>query len=333
MMNKLLTKTTKKLSLLCLIMVVIVALATVFTAIFGANTATRMSDQMTVTVKMSAVYYRDDKKRENVEEVCEKAFDDLRVKYVYASQMSGDDCELVYVFKAKANEEKAAKAWANVVEAEKALKATFAGEDYEGAFITVESARETVQTVIAAATIVRTAIAIAVFAALAFVYMWIATRNLLHAITTAAAILLTAILSAAIVLLTRIPVTSSVLYAFAVAPLLAAVFAGFGVRNYKANETAESEEEKIVKAVAVKETLATVTVLGGALMLVFAIATWAARWFALSSLIGLLVAAAVTTFVVPALQLPLFIKKAALDAQRTKSGYVGAKKATEEEQE
>ena len=84
MMNKLLTKTTKKLSLLCLIMVVIVAAATVLTAIFGVNAATRMSDQTTVTVKMSAVYYRDDSKREAVETVCENAFEKLDVEYVYA---------------------------------------------------------------------------------------------------------------------------------------------------------------------------------------------------------------------------------------------------------
>ena len=110
MMNKLLTKTTKKLSLLCLIMVVIVAAATVLTAIFGVNAATRMSDQTTVTVKMSAVYYRDDSKREAVETVCENAFEKLDVEYVYASQMSGDDCELVYVFNAKADVTAAEKA-------------------------------------------------------------------------------------------------------------------------------------------------------------------------------------------------------------------------------
>lgn len=325
MMNKLLTKTTKKLTLLCLVMVVIVALATVFTAIFGVNSAMRMDDQTTVTVKMSAVYYRDDIKREAVESVCEDAFKDLDVKYVYASQMSGDDCELMYVFDKDAN----------VETAKAALKTAFEAKNqdgtlvYDGAFITVESAKETVQAVIATATVVRAAIAVAVFAVLAFVYMWI-RRGLVYAATTGAAIALSAVVTAAIILLARIPVTASALCVCAASALLAAVFAVLGVNNLVADETADSVEEKIVKAVAVKETLATVTVLGGALVLVGAVATWAVRWFAICSLIGLLVSAAVTLFVVPALQLPVLEKQAKLAAQRNKSGYVGAKKATEE---
>ncbi len=320
MMNKLLTKTTKKLSLLCLVMVVIVALATVFTAIFGVNAATRMSDQTTVTVKMSAVYYRDESKREKVEEVCEDAFKDLDVKYVYESQMSGDDCELMYVLDKDAN----------VEEATKALKTAFADAAYDGAFIMIESAKETVQTVIAPATIVRAAVAVVAFAALAFAYTWI-RRGLVHAITTVSGILLTAVVTVALILLVRIPVTASVLYACAVAPLLAAVFAILGVNKLVADETDAGVEEKVVNAVAEKETLATVAVLGGALVLVGAIATWAVRWFALCSLIGLLVSAAVTLFVVPALQLPLLDRQAKLAASRNKSGYVGAKKATDEE--
>ena len=319
MMNKLLTKTTKKLTLLCLVMVVIVALATVFTAIFGVNTATRMNDQTTVTVKMSAFYYRDDSKREAVEKVCEDAFKDLDVKYVYESQMTGDDCELMYVFDKDAN----------VETAKAALKTAFADAAYDGAFITVESAKEAVQTVVAPATIVRAAVAVVAFAVLAFVYTWI-RRGLWNAITTAAGIAVTAIMTVALILLVRIPVTATVLYACAVAPLFAAVFAILGVNNLVADESADSVEEKIVKAVAVKETLATVAVLGGALVLVGAIATWAVRWFALCSLIGLLVSAAVVLFVVPALQLPLLDKQAKLAAERNKSGYVGAKKANEE---
>ena len=319
MMNKLLTKTTKKLTLLCLVMVVIVALATVLTAIFGVNTAMRMDDQTTVTVKMSAVYYRDDTKREAVENVCEDAFKDLDVKYVYASQMSGDDCELMYVFDKDAN----------VDAAKDALKAAFAADAYDGAFITVESAKESVQTVIATATVVRAAIAVAVFAVLAFLYMWI-RRGLVYAATTAAAIVISAVVTSAIILLARIPVTSSVLCVGAVAAVLAAVLAVLGVNNLVANESADSVEEKIVKAVAVKETLAIVAILGGALVLVGAVATWAVRWFAICSLIGLLVSAAVAMFVVPALQLPMLEKQAKAAAERNKSGYVGAKKATEE---
>ncbi len=322
MMNKLLTKTTKKLTLLCLVMVVIVALATVCTAIFGVNTAMRMNDQTTVTVKMSAVYYRDETKREAVEAVCEDVFKDLGVEYVYESQMSGDDCELMYVFKKDAD----------VSVAKAALKTAFSAEAYDGAFIMVESGKEAVQAAIAPATIIRAAVAVAAFAILAFAYTWI-RYDLVYAVTTASAVALTALLSAALILLARIPVTASVLYVCAVAPLLAAVFAILGVNKLAANQSSDSVEAKVVKSVAVKETLATVAGLGGALVLVGAIGTWAMRWFAICSLIGLLVSAAVAIFVIPALQLPLLEKQAKLAAERNKSGYVGAKKETEETQE
>ena len=324
MMTKLLTKTTKKLTLLCLVMTLIVALSVVFTAIFGINTAARISDQTTVNVKMSAVYYRDDTKREAVENLCEKTFKDhkLNVCYVYNSQMSGDECELMYVFDEKAD----------VTAAKAALEKAFEADAYDGAFISVETGKETVKAVIAPVTIIRAAIAVVVFAILAFVYAWI-RYGWTNAVVTVGSIALSCLLTAALILLVRIPVTVSAVYVCAIAAMLAGVLVSISVNKIRADETADSVEEKIVKAVAAKEILATAIVLGGALVLVGAIATWAVRWFALCALIGVVVSSAVALFVAPALQLPLLERQAKADAERTKYGYVGAKKAEKEEVE
>jgi preprotein translocase subunit SecF len=323
MMTKLLTKTTKKLTLLCLVMTLLVALSVVFTAIFGINTAARISDQTTVNVKMSAVYYRDDTKREAVEKVCEDVFkaQKLNVWYVYNSQMSGDECELMYVFSEKAN----------VAEAKVALEQAFAADAYDGAFISVETGKEVVKTVIAPVTLIRAAIAVVVFAIFAFIYTWI-TYGWSNAIVTVSSIVLSCLLTAALILLVRIPVTVSAVYVCVIAAMLAGVLVSFNINKIRADETDSSIEEKVIKAVAVKEIFATAILLGGALVLVGAIATWAVRRFALCALIGVLVSAAVALFVAPALQLPLLEKQAKADAERTKYGYVGAKKAEKAEE-
>ena len=129
----------------------------------------------------------------------------------------------------------------------------------------------------------------------------------------------------------RIPVTASVVYACALAALMTTSLVLFSLNKLRANESDASVEEKVVASVAVNETLVFTAVLGGALVLVGAIATWPVRWFALCALVALLSAAAVALFAAPALQFVLLDKKAKEEAGRTKSGYVGAKKAEESE--
>lgn len=322
MMNKLLTKMTKKLPLLCLVMTLIVALTAIFTAVFGVNTAARISDQTTVTVKMSAVYYRSESKRESVESVCEQVFEDanLDVMYVYNSAMSGDECELMYVFAADAN----------VADAVDALKTQFAGEAYDGAFLAVEQGKETVKSAVSAVSIIRAAIAVVAFAALVFVYTWI-VHGLQNAFVAVATVLLTVVMTAATILLVRIPVTSSVIYVCALAAMLASTFVMVGLNKLRYDESQDELAEKVVRAVAAKEIVMTAAMLGVALVLVGALATWGVRYFALCSLIGLLVSVFVALFVAPAMQLPLLQKEAEAEAERSKSGYVGAKKTAKEE--
>lgn len=324
MMNKLLTKTTKKLTLLCLAMTLIVALAAVFTGVFGVNTAATIGDQTTVTVKMSAVYYRNESKREGVMEVCEKAFEDakLDVLYVYNSEMTGDECELMYVFDADANAE-------SVAQAKAALETKFADAQYDGAFLAVEQGKETIASAVPTVNIIRAAVAVVAFAALAFVYTWI-THGLQNSIAAVLSVVLSCVMTAAIVLLVRIPVTSSILYVCVLAAMLTSALVMIGLNKLRGDESKDNLDEKVVRAIAVKETVVAVAVLGVALVLMGAIATWAVRWFALCGLIGLLVSAAMALFVMPAIQLPLLEKEAKADAERTKHGYVGAKKTEKE---
>ena len=320
MMNNLLKKSVKKVGLLSIVMAAIVVLAAVLTIVFGVNTAATISDNKTLTVKMSSYYYNNETQREKIETACETAFEGLNVEYQYKSLMSGDECEIMYVFDKDVD----------LIAAKTALVVAFSAAEYESAFLSVEQAQEVVKSAVPAVAIVRAAVAVLVFAILAFIYVAV-RHGWQNGVVAAVAVLLSCILSAAVILLVRIPVTSSVIYACAVAPLLVTVFVLLGLNKLKADETDASVEEKVVSAIAQKETLGFTIGLGVALVLVGAIATWAVRWFALCALIALLVAAATALFAVPAMQLPLLEKKAREDASRSKSGYVGAKK-TEENQ-
>lgn len=319
MMNKLVTKSTKKLGLVSIVMSAIVVLAALFTIIFGVNTAATVSDNQTLTVKISAFYYQT--KLDDIKDVCETEFDNqnVNVLYSYDAIMTGDECEVMYVFDKDAD----------LSAARTALEATFATEAYENAFISLEQGNEVVQSAIPTAAIVRAAIAVLVFAILAFIYVAI-RHGLLNGIVAGGATFAATLMATAIVLLVRIPVTASVVYACALAALMTSALVLFSLNKLRANETDASVEEKVVSSVAVKETLGFTAALGVALVLVGAIATWPVRWFALCALVALVVAAAVALFFAPALQFVLLDKKAKEEAGRTKSGYVGAKKAEEE---
>ncbi len=320
MMNKLVAKSTKKLGLVAIVMSAIVALAALFTIIFGVNTAATIGDNQTLTVKMSAFYYQS--KLDDVKDVCENEFDNqgLNVLYSYDSLMNGDECEVMYVFDKDAD----------ISAAKAALETTFATDAYDSAFISLEQGNEVVQSAVPAVAIVRAAVAVLVFAILAFIYVAI-RHGLLNGIVAGGAAFAATLVATAIVLLVRIPVTASVVYACALAALMTTSLVLFSLNKLRANESDASVEEKVVASVAVNETLVFTAVLGGALVLVGAIATWPVRWFALCALVALLSAAAVALFAAPALQFVLLDKKAKEEAGRTKSGYVGAKKAEESE--
>ncbi len=324
-MNKLCQK-MKNVTLLSVIMAIVLAVSIVITAIFGVNYAASVSDQKTLTVTVNRYFY--DNRLDDVKAVCEndKEFQKLSVKYTYNGEMSGDECELVYVFD-KTAELDAVKA---------SLKATFAdktkdGGAWDGAFIDVSTASESVQTNVPVSYVARAAIAVAVFAVLAFIYVAIRYR-LYMGVTVAISILLSAVMTAAIVLLARIPVTTSAIYAVVISSVLAAIFAVLTMNKIRSSAEELSAEEKVYASVATKEIAVITAALGVSLVLVGAIATWTVRWFALCSLVSLLVSALIGLLFVPAAYLPMR-KAEDRAAARSKSGYIGAESKTEEKKE
>ena len=313
----------KNVTLLSVIMAIVVALSIVITAIFGVNYATSVSNQKTLTITINRYCY--DNQLDDVKDVCEKdkEFKKLSVKYTYNGEMSGDECELVYVFDETAK----------LDEVKNSLQVAFANETQsngklKGAFIDVSTGSEVLQTNVPTSYVVKAAIAVAVFAVLAFVYVALRYR-LYMGLTVALAIVLSAILTAAVILLARIPVTSSVLYVGVLASVLAAIFAVLTMNKLRSNNEEISTEEKVYASVATKEIAVITVALGASLVLVGAIATAAVRWFAVCAIVALLVSALIGLVFVPAAYLPMK-KVEDKAAARSKSGYVGAEAKTEE---
>lgn len=324
-MNNLLKKSVGKVTLISVITAILLVLSIVVTAIFGVNYAATLDDNKTFTVTVNRYFY--DTKIAEAETVCETEFaaQGLDVLYKYDGVMSGDECELVYVFDSAAD----------LATAKTNLKSAFAtktadGGEWAGSFIEVATGAETLQTRIPTAYTVRACIAIAVFAVLAFAY--VAVRYRLHmGLVVCASTLVGAVMTTALVLLVRLPVTSSIYAVAALAALLSAVYTLFTLNKFRANAkegNAElSTEDEVINAVACKKILGSTAALTVALVLVGAIATTAVRWFAISALVGVLVSALVGLCFAPALLLPLQKNAAAKAAARTKHGYVGAKKS------
>ena len=309
----------KNVTFLSVIMAIVLALSIVITAIFGVNYAATVKDQNTLTVTVNSFFYNN--RIDDVKAECEKEFKQLAVSYTYNGEMNGDECELVYVFDKTAN----------LDAAKTALKTAFAdktkdGGEWDGAFIEVATANETLQANVPVTYVVRAAIAVAVFAVLAFIYVALRYR-LYMGVTVAIAIVLSAVMTAAVVLLARIPVTASVLYVVAISSVLAAIFTVLTMNKIRSNTEEISVEEKVYASVATKEIAAITAALGASLVLVGAIATWSVRWFAIHALVSLLVSALIGLVFVPAMYLPL--QKAADKATRNKSGYIGAESKAE----
>ncbi len=322
-MNKLLTKTVKKVTLLSVILAVILALSIVVTAIFGINYAATASDAKTMTVTMSSFYYNDEKSLEKIEDTCEKKMGGLKARYQQNGYMSGDECEIVYVFDADVSDTK-------MEELEKTLQAAF-DADMPNANIWVRYHSETVETNIPLSYFMRALGAVGLFTLLAFVYVTVRYR--LHmGIVAAACSLLAAIMTAAIVFLTRIPFATSALYVIALASLMTTVMTMFTLNKIRANKKSgeyegKSDEEFVVASVASKETLVFAAAMGVALVLVGAIAISVVSWFAVTAFVSLLVSTFVAWLFAPAMYLPL--KGWADKKSEAKSAsYVGAKKTS-----
>lgn len=309
-MNKILTKMIKKTGLLSIILGTLLAVSLVIGIVFGFNGSVKIKDSKTLTVSLNQYAYAT--KLDKVEDACEKAFKGLDVEYEIKGTMSGDASEIVYVFDKDASDAKLASA-------KTTLDGVFAA--WEGDFITVSIGGEKAVRVLPEGYVLRGVIACAVFVLLAFVY--VALRyNLKMGGMVALASAVGAALTAGLIALFRIPVTISVSYVFATAGLLTAVTSLLSFNKSRANKS-----EEISDNVAVREIGLLTVLLGGALILVGALATVSTRWFALAALIGVLVAAIMGLVFAPAWYLAVKKSCAKKSEGKTKSGYVGAKKS------
>ncbi len=323
-MSNFLQKSVKKLNLLSAILAVILAAAIVVGILCGVNgfgvfnKANTLKDSKTLTVSMSKVADLDD-----VAKHCEAEFKTLGVSYEYKleSDMSGDNREIVYVFSNDYSEDK-------MTEVESELQKSFANDtdtDWNGSFISVLARSEKVIEVLAEGYVLRGIIAGVVLAVLTLAYVAIRygwRMGVVAGINTALGMLVTT----ALFILTRIPVTASVVYVLAVSGLLTAVMTVMSLSKIRENQRATREdyvgaEELVCGSLATKEILTFVVCAGAGIVLMGVVATAGARWFAILSLIALVVAAALSLVFAPAVYLPF---QKALDARPVKGAYVGA---------
>ena len=302
-------KLVNKAGILSMILGTILAAALVIGLVFGFNGSMRIKDAKTLTVSINTYAY--ETKADDVEKECEKAFGKLDYKYQVNGEMDGDECEIVYVFDKDVKD-------ADLQAAKAALDVVF--DTWEGSFVNVTVGSEKVVRVLPDGYVWKGLVAGGVFVALAFVY--VALRyNLKTGAVTALGTALGALLTAALLILTRIPVTASVAYVLAASALLAAVTTLLSFNKIRANKDGE-----VCENIAIKEICLLTVLLGGALILVGALATVSTRWFAIAALVGTLVAAFVGMVYAPALYAVIKTKKG---EEKSKSGYVGAKKKKE----
>ena len=332
MMNKFFAKTVKKrFSVITLaVAIVLLAVSIIVSVLCGVNYGAGLKDSKTVTVTVNSFVYNNE--REVLEETCENVFEanGISAKFVYRSQMSGDNRELAFVFDAKTDDAKLA----TVKTALKAKLNEEAGNEasaLNGAIVNVASSSEAIQTAIASARLWRSAIAVGVFAILAFVYVAI-RHGLSYGLVALVAPLTTAILTTSLTLLTRIPVTSASFYAVITSALIASVFVMMLVGkisgNAKEDAYAEADDATLIKESLTSDWVVWMAVaLGVAFVLIGAIATSAVRYFALTAFVGLVVATFVGLIFAPSCVL---MAKTYVKAKAPKNAYVGAKKADQE---
>ncbi len=330
MTNKFMAKLTHKMSAILTLAITIVLLAAsiIVSVLCGVNYGAGIKDGKTVTVSVNSFVYNNH--LETLENTCEQVFTAKGVEatYVYHSQMSGDNDELVFVFdsETKTDTLESVKT-ALTAKLNEAASGTGA---LNGAIVNVAANSEAVMTKIASSRLWRAAIAVGVFAVLAFIYTAIRFRVGMGFVAMLAPIVSTA-LSTAVVLLVRIPVTNATFYAVLVSAFIASVFVmmllGKIAANKKADEFANADADELIQgSLATKWIGWTTVALGVALILVGAIATTAVRYFAIASLIGVLVAAFTGLVFAPSACLTVQSYLNDKAAGKTASGYVGAKK-------
>ena len=241
-MSKILTDTVKKTAVWTAVLTYILAVAVALGIVFGMkgygvfNKSATLDNSKTLTVSMNQYAYLTS--LETVEDACEEVFGDLNVVYEMNGEMSGDESEIVYVFKEKVNLRKVEENLEN-----KFAEMQKEGGALEGTSITVATNSEKTVEVLAKDYALRVVISAMVMVALVYIYAAIRFgigKGVLAAIGTFYSIALTA----AVVLLTRIPVTASVSYVFGAAGMFGAVISMLSLNKIKATEKMEELKKK-----------------------------------------------------------------------------------------
>ena len=296
----------------------IIVVAAVLGTIFGLkgigtfNTSAVLDDAKTLTVSMSQHVYVNN--LDKVEDVCEDVFGDLKVSYQMKGEMSGDESEIVYVFKNDVKLEPIEE------ELESKFNALTGDEgELKGSFIYVASNSEETVEFLAENYALRGVIAGLVLVALVYVYGAI-RFGIGKGVAVAFGTFYGLGLTVAIVLLTRIPVTASISYVFAAAALLSAIASVLSM-----NKIAASEKSEEVCPCAAKEIMPICLLSCFGLIVLALVATKGVANFALTSLIAVIVATIIGLKGVPSLYAPI---KAAADKKPVKDAYVGAEKTS-----
>lgn len=325
-MSKILTNTVKKTTFLASVLSAIIAVAIALAIVFGVkgygvfNTNKTLDDATTLTVSMNQYVYLTE--LEEVEGVCENAFGDLNVSYEMKGEMTGDESEIVYVFKGDVD----------LTAVETALDTAFAEWQKDGKFITVAVNSEKAVEVLAKNYALRGVVAAVVMVAAVYVYAAIRFgigKGVLAAIGTFYSIALTA----AVVIITRIPVTTSISYVFGMAGMLGAVVSVLSLNKIKANEKAEGAsemqaDELVASSLAINEIVPVACLTAIALVVLAIVAPANMKWFALGAFVGVVMATVVGMLLVPSMYIPVKVKA---DKQPKEGSYVGAKKTSTKE--
>ncbi len=326
MMSKVFSKTVKKTTLWATIIAVILAAAVVICALFGFNKDIALNDKKTLTVSVNRLAYNE--KRDEIIDVCDAWFDKYEQSYLHVidGEMSGDECEIIFVFDKDAKLE----------EARDGIKAFYVDEmtwnpQWKGVFVDVSTSTEVAEAVLARGFILRAAIAGAVFTVLAFAYVAIRYRKLAEGLVAGVSVLLGMLLTAGVIILTRAFVTTNVAAAIAVAGMVTAVMVLFTFAKLRAMEKEGGEgstEEKLVSAIAWKESAYLAGGIAVGMLFVGITGRTTAAWFAVAALIGLVAALFVALIFAPAAYLSI---KTSAEKRPSKKGYVGAKKTSKKE--
>ena len=320
------SKSCKKATLFTVILTVILAVALVIGILFGVNKGVPMDDCKTLTVSMDQIVYETEM-FDDVKEECEKVFDGAKYSYTVKGEMDGYESELVYVFDKDVD----------VAAMQTALNARFdeltkEGGAWYGYDIDAMGNTQTTVEFVAEGYVLRAIIAGVVFAVLALAYVWVRFKwnnGLVAMLCTIFAMTLTA----AVIVIVRIPVTASAVYAIMISAFFAVTAVLFNLNKLSAasksdDAASKSAEELAYSAVAKKPILWLCGTAAVAILLAGALSGVSNLWFAVSSVIGMAIAAFLSLIYAPAACAALAPVAAAKNAAKNKFAYKGAKKTS-----